>query len=220
MLVASSATITACSSAPTPASKRPALQEFDTTTVPAADRHDKYDPLVYCGGTGPYGCPQPTQKTVRAKPAPAPIEQPPSPVFASNAGAPTGAADMEAFSDVLFDFNKSVLTPTAQQDLRALSSVLKGRTLQLAGFTDSVGGEAYNDRLALARANAVRDFLVSRGLDAGAISTIGEGVCCYVASNSSDESRRLNRRVEIRLKRVSASEGAESSTLQPSNLNP
>lgn len=122
---------------------------------------------------------------------------------------------------MLFDFNKSVLTPRAQQDLKALIPVLRGKALLLAGFTDSIGKEGYNDKLALARSETVRQFLISNGLTANPITIQGEGVCCYVAPNDSDESRRLNRRVEIRLKGAKALEGANAPTLQPSaNLNP
>lgn len=216
-LVVSSAFITACSTNTPLPSKRPALQEFDTTTVPAVAREDKYDPLIYCesGANGPYGCPLPTSKTAKVAFAPAPYNVP-KPVL----NVPQGTMD-EPISDVLFDFNKSVLTPRAQQDLKALIPVMRGKALLLAGFTDSIGREGYNDKLALARAEAVRLFLRENGLTANPITIQGEGVCCYVAPNDSDDSRRLNRRVEIRLKGAKALEGADAPTLQPSaNLNP
>ena len=65
------------------------------------------------------------------------------------------------------------------------------------GHTDSIGSDAYNQRLSERRANAVRDYMVSRGIDAQRITTKGWGKSKPIASNKTKEGRARNRRVEI-----------------------
>lgn len=206
----SSSFIAACSTAPVLPHK-PILQEYGTTTVRAVERADSFDPLVYCGGDGVFACPQPTAKTAYTAPAHAPAQNPAAFIQDAARMLTESHETQTSLTNVLFDFNQHVLTRAAQQSLVDMMPMLKGRTLELAGFTDSIGGEKYNDRLALARANAVRTFLVTQGLDASVLTMTGEGICCYVAPNNSDESRHRNRRVEIRLKNVLAPEGAQTS---------
>jgi outer membrane protein OmpA-like peptidoglycan-associated protein len=201
--------ISACSSSPKLPTK-PTLQNFDSTTVSARERVDRFDPLVYCGADGALRCPSVTPKTAYVPPPP------PAPVVDANVVmrdaltqlAPAAPADIRVeeqkktvpvFSNVLFDFNKSDLSPAAQAQLRAMAQDLKGKGVLLAGFTDGIGAEAYNHKLALARARAVLSFLKEIGFPDKSLEIQGQGVCCYVAPNDSDESRRLNRRVEIRL---------------------
>ncbi|MFN4117976.1 OmpA family protein [Acidovorax sp.] len=102
--------------------------------------------------------------------------------------------------DVLFAFNKAELTAQAAPRLDKLASFLKqfpDRRLLIEGYTDSVGGDAYNQTLSERRAQAVRDALVQRGVDSSRITARGYGKAHPVADNASPEGRAMNRRVEI-----------------------
>lgn len=102
--------------------------------------------------------------------------------------------------DVLFDTGKSDLRTGAREALAKLSGiVLNYPSLRLAieGHTDSIGGAEFNQTLSEKRASAVRDYLVSQGLDAGSLSAEGLGMNNPVADNSSADGRQKNRRVEI-----------------------
>lgn len=205
---------------------KPSLEELRTTSAAARTPLDRYDPLVYCASTGAFRCPEVTPKTIDDTPPPAVIAQPdPNQLLrdqaarmaagSSGAGisASTGPSAPERVirfdaSMFLFDFDKAVLRPKAQDVLRAAAPDLKGRRLTIAGFTDAVGSEAYNTRLSQRRAEAVRNFLVAEGHPADLISLKGEGRCCFVAQNDTEEGRQQNRRVEIRVDAVVAPEGA------------
>ena len=187
---------------------KPESQFWDTTQVKSQDRIDQADPLVYCGGNGPFRCPSTTDKTPIAKVDPAPAGQglfdPKTAVkdaaaaMLIAAAAPAPVADL-ALANVLFDFDKSVITPPALQQLTADLPKLKGKQIQLVGFTDAKGTESYNQRLAERRATSVRNQLIKLGIDPAAIQASGKGDCCFVAGNTTDADRQLNRRVEIRL---------------------
>lgn len=191
---------------------RPALDNLDSTSLAAREPADRYDPLVYCGGDGAFRCPPVTPKTEYVAPVvPAPVAIDPNlamreamsrlPVAPANlAGAGQGAIQDESFDNILFDFNQSAITPEGEKALVGHVSSLQGKKVELVGFTDSVGGERYNDALALRRARAVRDYLINAGLPAQNILVRGEGLCCYVSPNDSNGNRQLNRRVEIRVK--------------------
>lgn len=102
--------------------------------------------------------------------------------------------------DVLFDTGKSDLRSEAREALAKLTGiVLNYPTLRLAieGHTDTTGSEEFNQTLSQKRANAVRDYLVTQGLDTGKLSAQGMGMNNPVADNSSVEGRQKNRRVEI-----------------------
>ena len=102
--------------------------------------------------------------------------------------------------DVLFAFNKAELTPQAAPRLDKLAGFLRqfpDRRLLIEGYTDSVGGDAYNQELSQRRALAVRDALAQRGVDAGRVTVAGYGKAFPVADNGSPEGRAMNRRVEI-----------------------
>ena len=102
--------------------------------------------------------------------------------------------------DVLFAFNKADLTPQAAPRLDKLASFLRqfpDRRLRIEGYTDSVGGDAYNLELSQRRAQAVQDALVQRGVDPSRITARGYGKAHPVADNGSAEGRAMNRRVEI-----------------------
>jgi OOP family OmpA-OmpF porin len=70
------------------------------------------------------------------------------------------------------------------------------------GHTDSVGTDAYNQKLSERRAAAVKDYLVSKGIPAAKVTTIGKGESQPVATNKTKEGRQKNRRVDIEFKGV------------------
>ena len=102
--------------------------------------------------------------------------------------------------DVLVAFDKAELSAQAAPRLDKLANFLKqfpDRKLLIEGYTDSVGGDRYNQDLSDRRAQAVRDALVQRGVDSSRISARGYGKAHPVADNASPEGRAMNRRVEI-----------------------
>ena len=103
-------------------------------------------------------------------------------------------------ADTFFDFDKSVLKPAGKSKLSDLASKLQGIDIEVVvatGHTDSVGSDSYNMKLSLRRANAVKAFLVSKGIPADRIFTSGKGETTPVASNKTREGRAQNRRVEV-----------------------
>lgn len=102
--------------------------------------------------------------------------------------------------DVLFQTDRAELQGSAARSLDRLASFMRefpDRTLLIEGYTDSTGSAAYNQALSERRANAVRDALVSRGVDAHRIVAHGLGETSPVASNDTASGRALNRRVEV-----------------------
>lgn len=103
-------------------------------------------------------------------------------------------------ADVLFDFGKFNLRSEAREALAKLSGIVlahPGLELDIEGHTDSVGTEEFNQRLSEKRAEAVRDYLVQQGLEAGSLRSRGFGKTMPVASNETAAGRQQNRRVEI-----------------------
>jgi OOP family OmpA-OmpF porin len=103
-------------------------------------------------------------------------------------------------ADAFFDFDKSTLKPEAKAKLDDLVAKTQGIALEVViavGHTDSIGTNAYNMRLSTARANAVKDYLVSKGIEKNRVYTEGKGETQPVADNRTREGRAKNRRVEI-----------------------
>jgi len=102
--------------------------------------------------------------------------------------------------DVLFDVNKSELRSGAQYTIDKLAAFLAEyptRNVLIEGFTDSTGAVEYNQRLSERRADAVRNVLTAKGIDARRLMTRGYGVAFPVAGNETAEGRQRNRRVEV-----------------------
>jgi len=102
--------------------------------------------------------------------------------------------------DVLFDHDKADLRPEAREDLAKLSGiVLNYPSLHLAieGHTDNTGTAQVNQSLSEQRANAVRNYLISQGLNSASLSAGGLGMNNPIADNGTAEGRQKNRRVEI-----------------------
>lgn len=103
-------------------------------------------------------------------------------------------------SDVLFDTAQATLRPGAREKLAKIAGIIlshPGLNLEVEGHTDSVGGDEYNQRLSERRAEAVRSYLVSQGVDEASITTRGFGKTMPIASNTNPEGRQRNRRVEL-----------------------
>jgi outer membrane protein OmpA-like peptidoglycan-associated protein len=102
---------------------------------------------------------------------------------------------------VLFASNKFALLNTAKTKLDQVAEALKAqdsdKRMVVEGHTDSQGSDRINQPLSLNRANAVRDYLVTRGVDGAKISAIGMGSGHPLVDNASSENRANNRRVEI-----------------------
>ncbi|MEY5097927.1 MAG: hypothetical protein RJA36_646 [Pseudomonadota bacterium] len=135
-------------------------------------------------------------------PAPAPAAAPaPAPAPAPAAApAPVAASKVTYAADAFFDFDKSVLKKEGKAKLDDLVSKVKGINLEViiaVGHTDSVGTDAYNQKLSERRAEAVKAYLVSKGIDKNRVYTEGKGEKQPVASNKTKDGRAKNRRVEI-----------------------
>ena len=103
-------------------------------------------------------------------------------------------------SDVLFDFNKYTLRPAAREKLAKISGIIlshPGLRLEVDGYTDGIGSEAYNMKLSEQRAGGVRDYLIGQGLAQDNVTSRGFGKENPVASNDTAAGRQKNRRVEM-----------------------
>ena len=164
------------------------------------------DPFGLCWRTGYWtpadavpGCdgeiakPAPPPAPVVAAPAPTPAPPPPPP--------PAPVSEKVTFAaDAFFDFDKSVLKPEGKAKLDDLASKLQGMNLEViiaVGHTDSIGTDAYNQKLSVRRAEAVKGYLVSKGIEANRVYTEGKGEKQPVADNKTAAGRAKNRRVEI-----------------------
>ena len=148
--------------------------------------------------------PAPPAPAAPARPAaPAPLPATP-PAAAPRPAAPAAVAPVTQkvtlAADVLFDSDKSIVRPEGKSKLDELVAKLKAVNLEVViaiGHTDSIGGDAYNQKLSVRRAEAVKGYLVSKGIPANRIYTEGKGEKQSVASNKTKEGRSKNRRVEI-----------------------
>jgi OOP family OmpA-OmpF porin len=150
--------------------------------------------------TGVQGCdgvPAPVAPAPVAAPAP---EAAPAPVAAPAAPAAPATEKVSFAADAFFDFNKTALKPEGKAKLDDLADKVKGLNLEVViavGHTDSVGSDAYNDKLSVKRSEAVKAYLADKGIDASKIYTEGKGEKQPVADNKSADGRAKNRRVEI-----------------------
>ena len=153
--------------------------------------------------TGVQGCDGVPAPVAPAAPAPAPAAAPAAPAPAAAPAVVPAAPATEKVSfaaDAFFDFNKTALKPEGKAKLDDLADKVKGLNLEVViavGHTDSVGSDAYNDKLSVKRSEAVKSYLAGKGIDASKIYTEGKGEKQPVADNKSAEGRAKNRRVEI-----------------------
>ncbi len=148
---------------------------------------------------------RPASATPAYQPAP-PVALPPisetmpAPV-AEVKPAPTPVSEKVSFAaEALFDFDQSTLKPQGKAALDQLLGQLTGMDLEVivtVGHTDAVGSDAYNQKLSLRRAEAVKAYLVSQGVETSRVYTEGKGETQPVADNTSAAGRAKNRRVTV-----------------------
>jgi OOP family OmpA-OmpF porin len=160
--------------------------------------------LPECAGARP----APPAPRPAAPAAPAAPARPAAPAAPAAPARPAPASVRQAVviqADALFDFDKSVLRPDGKKSIDDALARIRGVDLEMViatGHTDSVGTDAYNQKLSERRAAAVKDYLVSKGVPASKITTIGKGESQPVATNKTSEGRQKNRRVDIEFKGV------------------
>ncbi len=132
----------------------------------------------------------------KTQPATPPAATPAAPVV-----VPVPISEKVTFAaDAFFDFDKSVLKPEGRAKLDDLVSKMSGLNLEViiaVGHTDSVGSDAYNQALSVRRSEAVKAYLVSKGVENNRVYTEGKGEKQPVADNKTADGRAKNRRVEI-----------------------
>jgi OmpA-OmpF porin, OOP family len=139
------------------------------------------------------------------RPAPPPVVTPPAPPRPTPPAPPRPAAGptiekVTFAADAFFDVNKAVLKPEGKAKLDDLVSKLGGITLEViiaVGHTDSDGSDAANQKLSVRRAEAVKAYMVTKGIEANRVYTEGKGEKQPVADNKTKEGKAKNRRVEI-----------------------
>lgn len=131
---------------------------------------------------------KPAPVVAQAEPAPAPAPQP-EPEY----------QNVRVELDVKFDFDRDTIRPEFRQDIQSLAEFMRtypSVSTTVEGHTDSVGSDAYNQNLSERRANAVRQALISEGVDSSRVNAVGHGEARPIADNSTADGRAMNRRVE------------------------
>jgi OmpA-OmpF porin, OOP family len=125
-------------------------------------------------------------------------------IAAAPAAAPApvkpAATKVTYATSAFFDFGKAVLKPEGKAKLDDLSSKVKDVNLEVViavGHTDSIGGDDYNQKLSIARSEAVKAYLVSKGIEKNRIYSEGKGEKNPLADNKTSDGRAKNRRVEV-----------------------
>jgi OOP family OmpA-OmpF porin len=121
----------------------------------------------------PKPAPPPEPKPAPPPPPPAPEKPKPAPE------KPKPVAEKVTFAaDVLFDFDKAVIKPEGKSKLDDLSNKVRGINLEVViaiGHADSIGSDAYNQRLSVRRAESVKAYFVSKGIEPNRVYTEGKG---------------------------------------------
>ena len=123
--------------------------------------------------------PPPPKPAPAPKPEPVPAPRVEAPKPKPEPEKPKPVAEKVTFAaDVLFDFDKAVVKPEGKSKLDDLSNKVKGINLEVIiaiGHADSIGSDAYNQRLSVRRAESIKAYMVSRGVEANRIYTEGKG---------------------------------------------
>ncbi|WP_137818804.1 OmpA family protein [Pseudomonas sp. 2FG] len=164
-------------------------QDGDADADGVFDRRDSCPDTPPNTPVNPNGCPLPQYPVVAQEPVPAARDE---------------VIVLSDLGNVLFAFDSAELTAQAKGLLADVSNRLTSANLigvKVAGHTDSVGSTAYNQGLSERRAQSVVDFLVSQGVPANKLTTVGYGESQAVADNATDAGRAQNRRVELHVDR-------------------
>lgn len=149
--------------------------------------------------------PQPAPPPPKPAPPPEPKPAPPPPPAPEKPKPPPEkpkpvAEKITFAADVLFDFDKAVIKPEGKSKLDDISNKVRGINLEVViaiGHADWIGTDQYNQRLSVRRAESVKAYLVSKGIEGNRVYTEGKGEKQPVADNKTREGRAKNRRVEI-----------------------
>ncbi len=131
------------------------------------------------------------------------VEPAPAPVVVAEAPAPKPVPVSEKMTfaaEALFDFDKSLVKSDGKAALDDLLVKLQGMNTEVmitVGHTDSKGSDAYNQKLSIRRAEAVKAYLITKGIDASRVYTEGKGETQPIADNATEEGRAKNRRVTV-----------------------
>lgn len=104
--------------------------------------------------------------------------------------------------NINFEFDSAVLSESSDAAIDSLANFLNDNSLiniEIAGFTDNSGTEEHNQKLSFERANAVKEALINKGVDATRMTVVGHGSSAPLKPNDTEENKALNRRVEIRI---------------------
>ena len=149
-------------------------------------------PRAAAPAPAPAAAPAPAPRAAAPAPAPAPAARPAPP--------PAAATKVTYAADTFFDFDKSVLKADGKAKLDDLAGKVKAINLEViiaVGHTDATGSDAYNQKLSVKRADAVKAYLITKGIEKNRVYTEGKGEKQPVADNKTDAGRSKNRRVEI-----------------------
>jgi OOP family OmpA-OmpF porin len=137
-------------------------------------------------------CPKPTSKSVLLVAAPPTVE----PVFREAPKLVQVARKLDPIS-VTFQFASATLSDLDEREIKkAVTLIQPGDSILVEGRTDDLGSQAFNDRLARKRAEVVAAYLKRLGVKSP-IDIRSQGKCCYAIANNSNESRAINRRVDL-----------------------
>jgi OOP family OmpA-OmpF porin len=129
-----------------------------------------------------------------------PVKEPPPPPAAQAPPPPPPPKKMVELHGPQFDFNKSALKPDGKKKVDVAVQTMKDEPslkVSVEGHTDSIGSDAYNQKLSERRAQVVKDYMVSQGVSSSRITARGYGKTKPIADNKTAEGRAENRRVEI-----------------------
>jgi OmpA-OmpF porin, OOP family len=144
--------------------------------------------------------PAPAATVAAVTPAPAPAAAAPAPAAAAPAASAAAATKVTYAADAFFASNSAVVKAAGKAKLDDLVDKVKGINLEVivaVGHTDSAGKDASNQALSVRRAEAVKAYLVSKGIEKNRVYTEGKGSKQPVADNKTKEGRAKNNRVEI-----------------------